>query len=326
MAWSCWLVAEPAGVRLAVGPQGILLGRRGDCGLILDPPGVSRVHAWVHVGPSGPEVVHCGQRPTRVNGMGVADRHPLADGDRIEIEGRTVRVEASFERRSEGGGWVLEGPDGTLCGLPEHAFVVGSGAGCDLVLDRWPDRGVCLFTPLGRVDCEALAPVTAGGRDLGEGEVVPLHAGSVLVAGGQALTLLRAPQGALATTLAEATPELPREARLDTMPRGGRLTLTYEAGPRTAYLPEKRFELANLLLKPPGQGPGSPVDDEDLLRSLWPERSRRGDPAAPQALGLLVFRLRQDLAASGAGGSWSIVRAGGTTRFCLAPLARVTVA
>ena len=67
------------------------LDERAEIGIFGDPA-VARRHAEIEATPGGYVLHHLADKAsTRVNGSPVADRHPLKDGDRIEL-GHTLLV------------------------------------------------------------------------------------------------------------------------------------------------------------------------------------------------------------------------------------------
>jgi len=87
------LLAE--GKRLAVGPDGGVIGRSRDCDIVLSDSNVSRRHAEIRpAGADGWVISDLGStNGVRVNGREVRGAQPLAPGDRVDVG----TVEARFE-------------------------------------------------------------------------------------------------------------------------------------------------------------------------------------------------------------------------------------
>lgn len=83
------------GRRVAIGESPVVIGRMGDCDVVLRDEGVSRRHAEVRR--QGHDIVLVdldSMNGTRVNGTGVR-QHRLADGDEIAVGSTRLRFEAS---------------------------------------------------------------------------------------------------------------------------------------------------------------------------------------------------------------------------------------
>ncbi len=70
-----------------------IIGRDLDCSLRFNDPFVSRRHVRIRFGPDGTFVEELASRNgTRLNGVQLAGRQPLADGDRLELGKRALKV------------------------------------------------------------------------------------------------------------------------------------------------------------------------------------------------------------------------------------------
>ena len=86
------LVVVASGERLPI--EGTVTIGRSECDIVLDDDQVSRRHATVWATGAGIEVEDLGSRNgTRVNGAEIQSRHPLQEGDIVEIGNVELRVE-----------------------------------------------------------------------------------------------------------------------------------------------------------------------------------------------------------------------------------------
>jgi class 3 adenylate cyclase len=100
------LVQGPAdllGRRFALARSEVWIGRHEDCDVVIPDPRVSRVHAAIVSGESGPVLFHRSQtNATLLNGAPVKEPEALADGDTIALaSGVVLRVEAPGRVRAE---------------------------------------------------------------------------------------------------------------------------------------------------------------------------------------------------------------------------------
>jgi hypothetical protein len=74
------------GRRLALAPEGGVVGRSRDCDIVLEDTGVSRHHAELRPGAGGWTVRDLGStNGVRVNGQDIHAAHPLQPGDRLQL-------------------------------------------------------------------------------------------------------------------------------------------------------------------------------------------------------------------------------------------------
>jgi hypothetical protein len=140
----CQLVLAD-GVARRVGPAGLTIGRQPDCDLVTDDPVASRRHALVRLTITGAEVVPLGKGPVEVNGVATTAITALADGDRVAVPGLALAVQVKVARPdAAAAGFQLVRARGGSFGLSHSPFVVGGGAGDDLVSSAGrPARCVC---------------------------------------------------------------------------------------------------------------------------------------------------------------------------------------
>jgi hypothetical protein len=75
-----------AGRRLALAPEGGVVGRSRDCEVVLEDTGVSRRHAELRPGAGGWTVRDLGStNGVQVNGQDIHGAHPLQPGDRLQL-------------------------------------------------------------------------------------------------------------------------------------------------------------------------------------------------------------------------------------------------
>jgi hypothetical protein len=301
MANACWL-ETPSGLRVPVGPGGVLIGRASDCELVVADPRASRRHALLRLSAEGPELVPFGSNPTLIDDREVSAPTALVGGERLRIADLvcTVVVGAGLAPADT---WLLATATGERVPLPRGRTTAGGALSDALILPGLPPACATFD-----VSDDAVRLVTDGG----EGRV--LVAGDVFHLRDQTLTLHSVVPGTEDTTRM-AGQGLPRRARLTFLPRGGRLFLQGGAAPVELYLSERRCALVATLLQPPaGFAVGEFIPDERVIPRVWRNSGDR------HALNVLVARTRKDLSGVGFNGFALIERApaGGATRFALA--------
>ncbi|MBP9205020.1 MAG: FHA domain-containing protein [Kofleriaceae bacterium] len=324
-----------AGPSRRVGPSGVWIGRQPDCDLVTADPSASRRHALVRLTSDGVELVPLGRKPVQLNGAVCDKARALADGDVLEVPGLRIEVQLEARPPSAGlGAYVIERAAGGVFGLAQTPFVVGGGAGDDLIIDGWPPGPLRFHLAQADLYVEACAPAVTvcrpGGeeRELELGVLEPVDVGAEVAYEHERFVIRRADRKVVTTAVTGVAPtlpvELPRRVEVETLPRGGRLVLTFTSGARAVYLADRRFELVLALLSPgKGHGPGEFLSDDALRALVWP---RAAGPSR-QEINTLISRCRKDLVDAGLAGPRLIERApgGGGTRFCLAAGAEVEV-
>lgn len=302
----CWL--EQNGVRRQLGPKGVLIGRLGDCDVVLEDSRVSRHHALVRLGPSGPELLQLGRNPTKVNGELTTGTVQLKHGDEVALPGK-VCLKVVVERGQSPAPmrWVVEGQDGSRYGVTRFPFSIGGGAEDQLNLPGLPPAAMLLRRAQGSVFCEV------------EEDMEPVFPGDAVTIGGHTLRLLLLSEnGERATVVPEATPEM-ESLRLHFLPTGGRLVVSYTNSEQvTCYMPERRFALLATLLSSSSEGDaGDFVTDDAVCSGVWPRNRQKGR----EHVNVLLKRAREDLVKAGLNGFKLLERAqgGGATRFALPP-------
>lgn len=317
-----WLQGELGRVLIRHG--GLLLGRSTDCEIVLADARVSRQQALVRPVEDGVELLVLGRAPVRVNDAAVQAVATLRDGDALTLGGRTFRVvsTAATSRPRAECVWGVESGDGALYRVAESPFTVGGDERDDLHVPTWPpatltltvvQRALVLETGPAGVDCDG--PLQAAA-------VVPVRSGAVARFMGRSLRLVSVTAGDDVATAPEAGPALPRLARLEFLPRGGRLTVGYAGWERTLWLADRRCDLvATLLFPPPPYAAGDLVPDDALIPRVWPG----GRQGGRVELNTLVFRTRRDLVRADLDGPTLLDRYDGGVRFRLADGADVAM-
>lgn len=319
----CWL--EQNGVKRQIGAGGVLIGRLGDCDLVLEDSRVSRHHALVRVGPGGPELLQLGRNPSKVNGELAAGTVALKDGDEISLPGKVqlvVRIERAGRLRPMR--WVVEREDGTRFGVTRFPFTVGGGAEDNLQLSEMPPHGIRLLRAQGSVFCQTLGAYNGQPSEDDE-EMTPVFPGdTVSIADETFRLLLLSEDGQRVTVVPEATPEM-TTLRLHFLPTGGRLVVSYTNSEQVScYMPERRFALLATLLTPSGGlVAGDFVPDDVVCSGVWPRNRQKGR----EHVNVLLKRAREDLVKAGLNGFKLLERAqgGGATRFVLPSGVSITV-
>ncbi len=336
-AWTWWLRAkepgasEEAGASIArrITPGGLLIGRAPQSDIVVPSEQVSRRQALVYLAGAGPRLEVLGRGPTCLGGEPVTRGVDLRAGDRIEVAGLALEVD-----RDDGGAprvearspvWVLEGPTGGLFGMAQSPFLVGGSVEDDLKVDGWPPTALVFrFRADGGLEVETEAEVEVDGQPHAPG-VIELRRGATVGLSGAKVKVVTG--GAFAsgsTAAAEASPPTVCGARLDFMPRGGRLTVELEDGDtRTLYLSDRRCDLVAVLLQPPEpHAPGDFVEDDAVIARIWGKQL-----AGRTNLNVLIHRVRKDLARVGLDGGALLQRSegGGATRLALAAAATIVV-
>ena len=320
----CQLVLAD-GVARRVAPAGLTIGRQPDCDLVTDDPVASRRHALVRLTITGAEVVPLGKGPVEVNGVATTAITALADGDRVAVPGLALAVQVKVARPDpEAAGFQLVRARGGSFGLGHSPFVLGGGAGDDLVVKRWPPGALRLHQIDGELSVEAMVPgVTIDDAPLAVGEVEPIAPGARLALAGEVFAVA-CPPGALPVTAEAAARSLPTRIAIETLPRGGRVSFTMAAGERAVFLADRRLDLLVALARPPGDyGAGDFIPDDVVRGVVWP----RNLGVSRQEINMLISRCRRDLVLAGLPGARLLERApgGGGTRLALAPGATVTM-
>jgi pSer/pThr/pTyr-binding forkhead associated (FHA) protein len=320
----CWLERQD-GSMIRV-HEVMVLGREVDCDLIFHNPRVSKKHAVIRTSAGFPELLCLGRNPTRVNGIRVEGSQRLRDGDEIQV------VDIVFTVRIEGGSdqtppvWMLELSDRSVVGILATPFSVGGDRYDNVHLPGLPPSILCFLQAQGALVLEPGATVRVAGEVVECGDMVAMNSTDLIEFQDLRFRVYMQRPGSEKTTLHSAVPpQMPVSVRLEILPNGGRLFLTF-AGKSPVCLPlsEQRADLLALLLKPPADiDPGEFVPDELVLPKVWP--GNQGKDRTD--LNVLLYRVRSDLLRAGINPFRVLERlkGGGATRFRLAPNAVVEV-
>ena len=322
----CWL-QDDQGTRIRLSSAGVLIGREGDCDLVLTDPRASRRHALVRVALDGPEVLPMGRNPTEVNGQLISSTTALKDGDRLSFPGLEFSV--GMETETSGStdhtvAWILEREKGGRYGIAHSPYAIGGGADDDLVLEGLPPHALRFLVAQNALFVELGASGTVNENPCPAGHLEGLAEDNQITVEGERFTVMVIKTSSEKETFVpQAT--TPRAVRLQFLPRGGRLFLIFEQNDVSTYLADRRCDLVAGLLHPhKDYQPGSFIPDEILIPRIWPRQPKRGRGD----VNTLVYRVRQDLVRSGLNGVMLIERApgGGATRFVLGPGTKIEIA
>lgn len=317
-----WLQGDLGRVLIRHG--GLLLGRSTDCEVVLPDSRVSRHQLLLRPVDDGVELMVLGRAPVRVNDAPVQTVATLRDGDGLAVSGRVFRVVSTPAPRVARADcvWGVESAAGAFYRIAESPFTVGGDERDDLHVAGWApatltlsmvQRALVMETGPAGVDCDG--PLQAAA-------VVAVRSGAVVRYLGQSLRLVSASAGTETATAPESGVELPRAARLEFLPRGGRLTVGYGSWERTLWLADRRCDLVATLLFPPAPyAAGDLVPDDVLIPRVWPG----GRQGGRVELNTLVFRTRKDLVRADIDGGALLDRYDGGVRFRLADGADVAM-
>ncbi|MBS1121307.1 MAG: domain containing protein [Deltaproteobacteria bacterium] len=313
------VVTVPDGPSRRVGPSGLLIGRKQDCDLVCDDPGVSRRHALVRLTTEGAEVVPLGRGPVEINGKKCDRPTVLGDGDRLGVPGLVldVQIEAQRPDPSRSASWRLERARGGSFGLVHSPFVLGGGDSDDLIVKRWPEQALRFHVAQSELYLEpTVAKVTRNGTELEPGSMERVEMGDQVGFQREVFHVRQTPRDA--TTAIASLTDLPSHVLIEMLPRGGRVVFSTAEGDRPVFLADRRLDLMIALLRPPdGYAAGDYIPDDVVRAIVWP----RNPGVTRPEINVLIGRCRRDLVEAGLAGARLIVRApgGGATRLALAP-------
>jgi hypothetical protein len=314
-AMRCWL-EHPSGVRRYIGPGGLMIGREPDCDLVIDDTRVSRHHALVRMGKQGPEMLHLGRNPAKVNGKREEGTSALGDGDEVAFPGGhslRVGVEKKAPSHTAGLSWVIDLMQGGRFGIRRYPFSIGGSPDDDLSFRGWPAHALMVRRAQGSLFCEATVPAAWNGAPMDE--IVPIFPGDRIEIEDQVLRFsLVGQDGERATVVPDRAQRLV-SLELRFLPTGGRLLVRFPEDEINVYMPERRFALIATLLAPPGSAAGEFVEDDEVCSRVWPRNPNKGR----EHVNVLLKRAREDLVKAGLNGFKLLERArgGGATRFVL---------
>lgn len=310
------------GTRRRVGAAPVVVGRRADCGLVLDDPGISRRQVLFQRDGDGVLVALMGRGEVRIDGVLLSDTAHLSGDASFELGEQRLRLVCEQEHgKAPTARWALESAAG-LMGLREGANRVGGGRD-DLAVPGWPSGAATIWVTPHSVEVELTARGRVAGQEVGPGGAVVLQPGEHIEFSGTRLRLTPVMTGGEASTCLPGQPTLPDNVHLEFSARGGVLTLGFGSTTGGLYLAERRCALVAALLRPRHGGPGDYVETDELVSRVWPNRPGKGRTD----VNVLVLRTRRDLVKAGLPGARLLVGAEGglATAFAVAPGARVVV-
>lgn len=300
-----------------------MIGRQGDCDIVVVDPSASRRHALVHLTGDAVEVVPLGKTPTTLNGKELANAVALADGDELGVPGLVLRIQIELPKpeRDASSSFVLARGAGQF-GVSHSPFVIGGGDTDDLNVSKWPAAALALHVAQGDLYVEGRdGDASINDEPLEPGTLAPLAVGDRLTYRGDTFVIAQ-PAGRVATTAVGPRGDAPSRATIEILPRGGRVVFTVAGREHAVYLPDRRFDLMIALLRPPAEYKAGDMIPDDTIRTIvWP---RRPEVSRPE-INTLISRCRRDLVDAGLAGPRLIERApgGGGVRLLLAPGATV---
>ena len=325
---SLWWLRSGDGVAKRVTASGLLIGRSPRCDVVIRSPNSSRRQALVYLDQSGPRLSVMGRGTVTVDDAEVEVDVQLPEGATVAVGDLTLKIvrEAVSTDASAHTVWVLEGPDGGLFSFSHSPFQVGGSADDDLRVAQWPDHALKFHASESTLDVEPLGAIEVDGTPSDAGTVVRLNRGSRVTLDGLSVRIVTGGEFGDGSTVSLEPDNVPgaRSARLEFLPRGGRLHVRI-GGPdeHSVYLTDRRCDFIAVLLQPPPPlVPGDFVADEHLWARVWGKQ-----PSGKKTLHVLLHRLRKDLDRVGLAGAALLERAegGGATRFRLRDGARVTL-
>lgn len=308
-----------------VGAAGLLVGRQGDCDIVISDLSISRRHALIQLTGDGAVVLALGRTALEINGKKCDRTHELAHGDRLTFPGVELSIELEAQRPSaQAKGRYRVRLGGSSFGLAHSPFVIGGDKSDDLIIKRWPAHALRLHLTQGEAYLEVHAgKATIDDVELEAGAMEPLALGARIGYRKETL-VLEAEISDGATTAIGPADILPQKVLIEMLARGGRVVFTLADGDRAVYLADRRLDLMIALLQPPqGYQPGGFIPDDVVRTIVWP----RNPAVTRPEINMLISRCRKDLIEAGLAGARLLERSpgGGATRLQLAPSAEVRV-
>lgn len=315
----------PDGSRVRVDASGILIGRSVTCHVILQDRRVSKRHALVRVGQTGPELIPLGRHPVDINGHPTRVPTAISWGDRLDFPGLCLYLEGEGQLCASPSCWVISGPSGTMAAAHKRRWSVGGGDDDWLWFEDLPPGAVSFRHLQGDLLAELGANAELNGRPCEAGSVIEVVPGDTFKIAGRSLTLEI--QGAATPSTAPAPAETegaPLGVRFEFLPEGGKLYLDFGTSKVEVQLSEFRARLVAVLLAPRGGlSAGDLVPDELVLRGIWPGQMDKN----VTHLNVLLHRVRSDLLSQDVNPFRVLERPRGvaSTRFRLSAGAKVVV-
>jgi|GEM_PF-3071143 len=309
---SRWQLEFVSGRRLDLRPGVTVVGRSGDCDVVLDNPAVSRRQLLLHARSDGVELVNLGRAKVSCAGREVTEGL-LATGDELLNIGDSpfATLRANATRASEQRWLVRVDSDPSTSLRPPFR----AGAGDELDIASWPPALLLFHAVADTLVVELGAAGEASERKrFGDDGLLELREGHFELRGHR--FEVAAAQRVGVQTTQRRGPSTGARITIEPHRQGGVITIERGGEPRSVYLAGRRFALVRALLDPPEPlQPGAFVTLGALIEAVWPDSGDKDD----SDLNVLIYRVRRDLTRAELEPSAFIERERGRVR---APIAR----
>lgn len=324
---STWWLSGESSLAKRITPVGLVVGRSPHCDVVLRSEQASRRQALIYLDASGARLVPLGSQVLRVNGEKVDGERALSEGDKLELPNTSFEIKRQSggrpEERAGSQVWVLEGPAGGLFGMAHSPFLVGGSHEDDLFVEGWAEGALCFRSTDVGLEVETAVDATIEQTEVAAGETHRVRRGQTIRIGDATVKVVTGGELASGSTASLERSNKVTRARLEFLPRGGRLHLTLADEVYSVYLTDRRCDLVAVLLQPPEPyRAGDSIEDAHVLSRVWGKKQ-----VDRTHLNVLLHRVRKDLSRIGLDGPALIRRSegGGATRFVLGGEAEVVL-